>query len=78
MNGKTGFHIGYAIGGADLRMTRLTARACRAAGSAWCAVANWFERRRQRRHLGELEEHMLRDIGVTRAQAREQARRWLR
>jgi uncharacterized protein YjiS (DUF1127 family) len=27
----------------------------------------WFERARQRRHLGELSDHMLKDIGLSRA-----------
>ena len=27
----------------------------------------WFERARQRRQLGELSDHMLKDIGLTRA-----------
>jgi uncharacterized protein YjiS (DUF1127 family) len=30
-------------------------------------VLDWFERARQRRHLGELSEHMLKDIGLSRA-----------
>jgi uncharacterized protein YjiS (DUF1127 family) len=29
----------------------------------------WLERSRQRRRLGELSDHMLRDIGLTRADA---------
>ncbi len=31
------------------------------------AVLAWFERVRQRRQLGELSEHMLKDIGLSRA-----------
>jgi uncharacterized protein YjiS (DUF1127 family) len=31
------------------------------------SVLGWFERVRQRRHLGELSEHMLKDIGLSRA-----------
>ena len=36
----------------------------------------WPERRRQRRHLGELPDHYLRDIGLTRKQASQEAKRW--
>lgn len=31
-------------------------------------VAAWLERSRQRRHLGELDDRLLRDIGVSRAE----------
>jgi len=30
-------------------------------------LLNWFERARQRRHLGQLSDHMLKDIGLSRA-----------
>ena len=30
-------------------------------------VLDWFERARQRRRLGELSDHMLKDIGLSRA-----------
>ena len=30
-------------------------------------VLAWVERARQRRHLGELSDHMLKDIGLSRA-----------
>jgi uncharacterized protein YjiS (DUF1127 family) len=33
------------------------------------AVAIWLDRSRQRRRLGELDDRMLRDIGLTRADA---------
>lgn len=33
----------------------------------------WAERRRQRRHLGELGDHLLRDIGLDRATAAHEA-----
>jgi len=36
----------------------------------------WPERRRQRRHLGDLPDHFLRDIGLTRAQVRLEVSRW--
>ncbi|MBU4530414.1 MAG: DUF1127 domain-containing protein [Hoeflea sp.] len=37
----------------------------------------WPERRRQRRHLGDLPDHCLRDIGLTREQARKEVNRWI-
>ncbi|MCY0095401.1 DUF1127 domain-containing protein [Hoeflea ulvae] len=39
-------------------------------------LVTWPERRRQRRHLGELADHHLRDIGLTRSQARQEMKRW--
>lgn len=42
----------------------------------WRAYCRWDDRRRQRRHLGELDDHMLADIGVTARQARREASRW--
>jgi uncharacterized protein YjiS (DUF1127 family) len=40
----------------------------------WAAtICVWFERSRQRRALAELDARMLRDIGVTSAQARREA-----
>ncbi len=41
----------------------------------WRVVQLWAERRGQRRTLGELadEQHLLDDIGLTRAQARDEA-----
>jgi uncharacterized protein YjiS (DUF1127 family) len=30
-------------------------------------VLDWFERARERRHLSELSDHMLKDIGLSRA-----------
>ncbi len=39
-------------------------------------LVTWPERRRQRRHLGELADHQLRDIGLTRSQARLEMKRW--
>ncbi len=35
----------------------------------------WFERRRQRRSLLELSDHMLKDIGVTRSEAFQEGRK---
>jgi uncharacterized protein YjiS (DUF1127 family) len=39
------------------------------------AVSGMFRRRRQRQALLELEDHLLADIGVTRAQAEQEARK---
>ena len=36
-------------------------------------IRMWFERNRQRRALAELDDRLLRDIGVTSAQARSEA-----
>jgi len=44
--------------------------------SAWRAVVRWMDRQRQRKHLRQLDDHLLRDIGVTRIQARREASRW--
>ena len=40
-------------------------------GAGWAAECGliWLERARQRRQLAELSDHMLRDIGLTRADA---------
>ena len=38
--------------------------------AAYRLVARWIERARQRQALGALDDHMLRDIGVTRVEAR--------
>ncbi|OCW58744.1 DUF1127 domain-containing protein [Hoeflea olei] len=40
----------------------------------WLARA--CDRRRQRLHLGELDDHLLKDIGVSRREARREASRW--
>jgi uncharacterized protein YjiS (DUF1127 family) len=37
--------------------------------AAWVLVASWIERARQRQALAALDDHTLRDIGVTRAEA---------
>jgi uncharacterized protein YjiS (DUF1127 family) len=43
---------------------------------AWVkALARWQERWRQRQCLRDLDDHMLRDIGLTRCQALEEAHR---
>ena len=38
-------------------------------------VPVWLDRVRQRRRLSQLDDHFLRDIGLTRAQAQEEARK---
>ena len=44
------------------------------------ALSTWFERARERRHLHSLDEHMLKDIGVTRADVEFEAAKyfWMR
>jgi uncharacterized protein YjiS (DUF1127 family) len=42
----------------------------------WRGLCHWSDRRRQRRQLGALEDHLLKDIGITRDQARREACRW--
>lgn len=39
------------------------------------SMARWWRIRRERRQLLELDDHMLRDVGLTRAQARREAAR---
>jgi len=41
--------------------------------AAWRVVSRWIERVRQRDALAALDDHQLRDIGITRAEA---AREW--
>lgn len=55
---------------------RAIAAVALAISTGWRELRNWVERRRQRRHLGALDDHLLRDIGITRVQARREARRW--
>ena len=40
------------------------------------ALGRWLDRRRTRRALADLDTHLLRDIGVTRAEALHESRRW--
>jgi uncharacterized protein YjiS (DUF1127 family) len=42
---------------------------------AWAALARMQQRRRERRQLAELDERLLRDIGVERADALREARK---
>jgi uncharacterized protein YjiS (DUF1127 family) len=44
-------------------------RSGRAVGGVVELGQTWLERSRQRRQLGELNDYMLRDIGITRAEA---------
>jgi uncharacterized protein YjiS (DUF1127 family) len=37
--------------------------------AAWVLVASWIERARQRQALAGLDDHMLRDLGITRVEA---------
>jgi len=39
------------------------------AAAAWTLIASWIERTRQRNALAALDDHQLRDIGITRADA---------
>ncbi|MBC7284478.1 MAG: DUF1127 domain-containing protein [Hoeflea sp.] len=39
-------------------------------------MARWMERRRQRKQLSQLDDHLLRDIGITPVEARREASRW--
>jgi uncharacterized protein YjiS (DUF1127 family) len=39
-------------------------------------IQDWAERSRQRRALGALDDHLLRDIGVSRQQALREAAQW--
>ena len=42
--------------------------------SKWANTASiWLERRRQRRALATLDDHLLRDVGLQREQARDEA-----
>jgi uncharacterized protein YjiS (DUF1127 family) len=41
--------------------------------AAWMLIASWIERARQRRALAGLDDQMLRDIGITRADAAREA-----
>lgn len=44
--------------------------------AGYAAVRRWWELWQTRQVLAELNEHQLRDIGVTRAQALRESRRW--
>lgn len=50
-----------------------TWRIAGAASIAWRQPSRWIDRRKQRQDLSELDDHLLADIGLTRAAA---AREW--
>lgn len=61
-----------------MQQTALTRTPAGQGRDLWQDVAGWWraalERRRQRRALGELDDHLLRDIGISREQARCESR----
>lgn len=59
---RRGSHVG--------RFSWLHGRLTRLGGAAVRIVLFWMERSRQRRALAELDDRLLRDIGLTRDQAR--------
>lgn len=46
----------------------LTSRVWSAARTAWRAYVKWYERRAAMRHLGSLDDRMLKDIGISRGE----------
>jgi len=46
-----------------------TSRIASAASTAWRQLSRWIDRRKQRQDLSELDDHLLADIGLTRAAA---------
>ncbi len=42
----------------------------------WRRIKHWFEVSRERHHLAELDAHALKDLGISRKDARLEARRW--
>jgi uncharacterized protein YjiS (DUF1127 family) len=62
------------------RPTKITPSAAALAREAMTAILSCADRRRQRHALAELDDHLLRDIGLTRYQARIEARKpfWCR
>lgn len=41
----------------------------------WAVLGGWLERRRQRRALRDLDDHLLRDIGIDRSDALREGRK---
>jgi uncharacterized protein YjiS (DUF1127 family) len=67
---------GLTSAGATVRRPpAITPSAAAFARSAMTALLSWGDRRRQRHALAELDDHLLRDIGLTRHQARTEALR---
>ena len=64
-------HVGAHYG---RRLPPVLARSTGVELHVWGSVIRmWFERSRQRRALAELDDRLLRDIGITRAQAGREA-----
>jgi len=59
------------------RPATITPSATALARAALTAILSWDDRRRQRHALAELDDRLLRDIGLTRYQARMEARHLL-
>ncbi|HMQ95337.1 MAG TPA: DUF1127 domain-containing protein [Amaricoccus sp.] len=55
------------------RPPAITPSAAAIARAATTTILSWGDRRRQRHALAELDDHLLRDIGLTRHQARTEA-----
>jgi uncharacterized protein YjiS (DUF1127 family) len=67
---------GLSSAGATVRRPpAITPFAAALARKAIATLLSWGDRRRQRRALAELDDHLLRDIGLTRHQARVEALR---
>ena len=62
-----------------MHQTALTRTPVRHGRDPWQDLAHWWraalERRRQRRALAALDDHLLRDIGISREQARRECAR---
>ncbi|WP_297973438.1 DUF1127 domain-containing protein [uncultured Amaricoccus sp.] len=72
---------GLSSAGATVgRPPAVTPSAATLARRAVTAILSWDDRRRQRHALAELDDHLLRDIGLTRYRARTEARKpfWCR
>jgi uncharacterized protein YjiS (DUF1127 family) len=59
------------------RPAAITPSVAALARAALTVILSWDDRRRQRHALAELDDHLLRDIRLTRYQARMEARRLL-
>ena len=58
----------------QVRMAGATGRRARGRGMSWLdALATWLERARQRRALQRLDDRMLKDIGLSRADVAHEA-----
>lgn len=65
---------GLTSAGATVRRPpAITPSAASLARNALTALMSWGDRRRQRHALAQLDDHVLRDIGLTRHQARTEA-----